>query len=242
MLVVSPASKILIDCGLSYRQLELRSKQVGESLEGLEAVFVTHEHGDHVKGLGVLSRKLGVPIYMTEATEEHLPSGTGKVSGIRHFEPGESISIDGMSVQSFSVCHDAADPVSFVVKTADSQLGLATDLGKVEHVVRQRLHGSHALVLESNYCHMKLLESSYPPAIRQRIAGTHGHLSNKDMNSLLKDLIHDGLELVVLVHVSRENNSEELAREMAARVLQDHRAKLVLAQQDRPTPLFEVAA
>ena len=115
-------------------------------------------------------------------------------------------------------------------------------MGKVEHVVRQRLHGSNALVLESNYCHLKLRESSYPPAIRQRIAGTHGHLSNRDMNSLLKDLIHDGLELVVLVHVSQENNSKELAREMAARVLQGHGARLVLAEQDRPTPLFEVAA
>ncbi len=241
LLVTYPEGSILIDSGLSHKRLLERAASVGETLDNLRAVLVTHEHGDHVLGLGTLARRTKVPVYLTQQTLENLPKSVGMLPNLSVFEAGDRLAVAGLEVDSFSVWHDAADPVSFVIRYGGCQLGLATDLGKVSNVVRQRLAGSHALVLESNYCPNMLRSSSYPAAIRQRIRSTHGHLSNADMNSLLADLIHDSLQWVVAVHVSQENNTEDLARSMAQRVLGAHPARLVVAQQDEPTPLFDIA-
>ena len=158
------------------------------------------------------------------------------------FESGDTLSVGAMTLTSFRVDHDAADPVSYVVRSGGCQLGIATDLGKATHLVRQRLQGSNALVLESNYCPEMLRHSPYPAAVVQRIGSPQGHLSNPDMNSFLADLLHDELHLVVAVHISQENNTVEKAREMAARVLGSHRARLHIADQDAPSPMFEVTA
>ena len=239
-LIETDAGAILIDCGLSFKQLALRVERVGLSLDELKAVFITHEHGDHVNGAGVLARRMDVPVYMTDRTRECLPKGVGKLPRIECFESGGLIELAGFEVQSFRVAHDAADPVSFAVRHAGTQLGFATDLGSASHLVRQRLQGSHALILESNYCPQMLRQSPYPAAVVQRIGSRHGHLSNPDMNSLLSDLMHDALRIVVAVHISQENNTVEKAREMAARVLRGHDAELYIAQQDEPSPVFEI--
>jgi len=241
ILVVSPKGKILIDNGLSFKQLLLRAAAVGEDLEGLKGDFITHEHVDHVLGIGTLTRRLGAPLFVTERTFERFPPGVGAIPDVRFFEPGDTLSVDGLELTSFSICHDAADPVSFVISSGRAKLGMAADLGRVSQLVKTRLQGSHALILESNYCPEMLRKGSYPPALQQRIRGSYGHLSNADMNSLLADLLHDGLKLVVLAHISAENNSHDHAREMAARVLQGHSAELYLARQDEPTPVFEIS-
>lgn len=220
----------------------LRAEAAGESLDGLDAVFVTHEHGDHVNGVGVLARRLSVPVYMTARTCGALPDSVGKVPDLRVFEAGETIQVRDINVKSFSVAHDAADPVSFTLDDGEAQVGMAADLGQVSGLVRQRLAGSRALVLESNYCPKMLDKSSYPASVRQRIHGWQGHLSNHDMASLLHGLLHDALEWVVLVHISQENNTEELARKSAQGVLRDHNARLVVATQDAPTPVFTLNA
>ncbi len=238
MLVRSASGKILVDCGLSLKQLVLRTAAIGESIEDLDAVFITHEHGDHVLGLGTLARRFNVPVYMTEGTHAALPDSVGKLPNVIHFEAGETVAVDGLALTSFSVSHDAADPVSFVINSGGVQLGLATDLGHAPAMVKRRLEGSHALVLESNYCHELMRQSPYPAAVRQRIMGSQGHLSNSEMNSLLDDLLHEALRLVVLVHISQENNREDLAHRMAARVLEGHAARLVVASRERPTELF----
>lgn len=240
-LIVSPKTKILVDCGLSLRQLRLRAEQVGTSLDGLSAVFITHEHGDHVNGLGVLSRKLGVPVYLTKGTYTALSPAVGTFPGATLIEAGDQVTIGDIEIQSYSVSHDAADPVSYVMHRAGAKLGFATDLGHVSHVVRRSLAGAHALVLESNYCPQRLLEGSYPPQVQHRIRSRIGHLSNQDMCSLLADLIHDRLGTVVLVHLSENNNAPELARALAAGVIGARPVTLHLAEQDRPSPLFEVA-
>lgn len=243
MLISTPGAKILIDNGLSYRQLLLRCNGLGLSLENLDGLFITHEHGDHVRGAGILARKMEIPVYMTRDTFAHLPKGVGKIPRTTFFESGEGIEVGDMTVGSFGVSHDAADPVSFTVRCGGKQIGLATDLGRDSELVRQRLSGSHALILESNYCPKMLETSPYPDAVRQRIRGNQGHLSNPDMNSLLAKVLHDDLQLVVIVHISQENNTEEQARSMAERVLRKRNsaAKLVVAGQDRPTPVFEIA-
>lgn len=241
-IVVTPTCKILIDNGLSYKQLVLRLDRVGETLEGLQGIFITHEHTDHVNGAGILARKMQVPVFMTEGTYAALPKSVGLLPKVECFESGDSIDLDGLSVTSFQITHDAADPVSFVVRSGGCQLGLATDLGIATELVRQRLQGSNALILESNYCPKMLRESTYPAAVVQRIGSNQGHLSNPDMNSLLAALIHDDLQWVVAVHISQENNTVEKAREMAARVLGAHPAELFIADQERPSPLFEIIA
>jgi phosphoribosyl 1,2-cyclic phosphodiesterase len=237
--VRASTGKFLIDNGLSLRQLQSRLDQLGETFGGLEAVVVTHEHRDHVNGIGVLARRTGVPVYLTRETEAALPD-LGSIPQKRYFESGDTIRISDFELTSFSVTHDAADPVSFTVTRNGCRLGLAADLGSVSALVRERLRHCHALVLESNHCPDMLRRSSYPPAIVQRIRGRHGHLSNQEMNSLLADLLHPGLQCVVAVHVSRENNTEAKAREMAQRVLKGHPARLFVARQDEPTPLFRI--
>jgi phosphoribosyl 1,2-cyclic phosphodiesterase len=220
----------------------LRAAEVGLTLDDLDAVFVTHEHGDHVQGLGTLTRKHKVPAYMTAGTFENLPKNVGELPKVELIEAGDSVEIRGLKVSSFSVTHDAADPVSYVAEFAGRKLGIAGDLGKPSTLVRNRLAGAHALVLESNYCPQMLRKSSYPPRVLQRISGRHGHMSNADMCSLLSNLMHDALQQVVLVHISQENNTPELARSMAARVLHGHEADLHIASQDHATPLFEIGA
>ena len=242
LLVVSPTTKVLIDNGLSFKQLELRVAAVGETLEGLQGIFISHEHADHVNGVGVVARKLGIPVYATEGTRECLPSSIGVLPRVETFEAGDTITVNGLALTSFSVSHDAVDPISFIVKCGDVKLGIASDLGHVSQLVKTRLQGSHGLILESNYCPDMLQRGPYPVALKQRIHGSQGHLSNPDMNSLLANLLHDALQVVVLAHISKENNTHDLAETMAARVLKDHRATLYVARQDEPTPMFEIRA
>lgn len=240
-LVASHGVKILVDNGLTFRQLNLRAAEVGESLDDLTAVVVTHEHGDHVNGLRVLSRKLGVPIFMTPGTYENLPVRLRDIEGVNLFEAGDTLRFNGVQLNSFSISHDAADPVSYVVDSNGVRLGMASDVGHVSNLVRQRLMGCNGLVLESNYCPEMLLHSAYPPAIRQRIDSRFGHLSNADACSLLKTMIHDALSLVVLMHISEQNNTPERVRDMVSMVMRGHPAKIHLAEQNAPTPMFELA-
>ena len=242
ILLRSRATCILIDNGLSFKQLSQRLAAIGESPELIQAILVTHEHGDHVQGLGVLTRKLHVPVYMTPGTHANLPASLGALSEVRLFEAGDTLRIDDLEVLSFSVSHDAADPVGFVVRAEGAQFGLATDLGHVSELVKNRLAGSHALVIESNYCPEMLRLGEYPPQIQQRIRGRQGHLSNEAMCSLLHSLLHDSLQHVILVHISENNNTPERVEQRVRGVLKSHRASIYLATRDTPTPLFEVVA
>jgi phosphoribosyl 1,2-cyclic phosphodiesterase len=145
-------------------------------------------------------------------------------------------------LHSFSVPHDAADPVSYVVESQGARLGIACDMGKATSLVKLRLQHCQGLVLESNYCPDMLMKSSYPAAIRSRIDGSHGHMSNRDACSLLSSVLHDALRLVVLIHISDENNTHDRALEMARRVVAGRPVALHIASKDKPTPLFEVVA
>lgn len=238
LLVASHSCKILVDCGLSFKRLNARVTELGESLNGLAAVLVTHEHGDHVLGLGTLARRLNVPVYLTSLTYQSLPATVGALPDVRVFEAGDTFVCGELSIESFSVSHDAADPVSYVVSCGGVRLGIACDMGYVSALVRQRLHGAHGLILESNYCPDMLRNGKYPAQVQQRIRGKRGHLSNGDSSSLLHSLMHDALQVVVLVHVSQENNCPELVTRMATQAMGERRVQLCVAYQDRPTPLF----
>jgi len=243
-LVVSRHAKILIDSGLSFKQLEARVQAIGSSLDGLDAVFITHEHGDHVRGLGTLARKLHVPVHITAKTLAGLPRGVGALPKVVCFDAEDSapIRVADMEIRPFMISHDAADPVSFTVRADGAKLGFACDVGRDSPIIRQYLAGSHALVLEANYCPDMLRNGRYPAQIKHRIRNGNGHLSNQDMCALLNKLLHDALRTVVLVHISENNNQPELVRSMAAGVLGDRPIRLCLASQLQPTELFEVRA
>ncbi len=239
-LVTDGASAFLIDNGLSLKRLEERLGLVGLCPSDLKGVFVTHEHGDHVNGVGVLSRKYGVPVFMTEGTRASLPPTIGRIDPLETFEAGEGVCLGGLSISSFSIAHDAADPVSYTVTNASVKLGFATDFGHPSHLVRTRLANCQAIVLESNYCPHMLRTGSYPPKIQQRISSRSGHLSNHDACKLLSELAHNALQLVVLVHLSRENNLPELAARLAREALPGHPVEIVVAPPDGSSRLFEV--
>ena len=240
VLVATHGSKILIDNGLSFRKLQTNAAEVGETLEDLRALFVTHEHSDHVSGVGILARKLDVPVYMTRDTFDALPPQVGRIPRVEFIEAGEDTAVGDLTVGSFSISHDAADPVSYVVESGGTKLGIAADLGHPSELVRRRLLRSHGLILESNYCPDMLRRGSYPPMIQQRIRGRQGHLSNADMCSLLAHVMHDHLRVVVLVHISEENNTHDLALQMAEGVVKKSPIRLFTATQNRPTPVFEL--
>ena len=239
-LVTDGTDSILIDNGLSLKKLEERLAAVGICPSELKGVFVTHEHGDHVAGLGILSRKHRVPVFLTEGTRASLPPAVGRIERLETFEAGETVNIGALQISSFSIAHDAADPVSYTVTNASAKLGFATDFGHTSHLVRTRLAHSHALVIESNYCPHLLRTGSYPPKIQQRISSRSGHLSNHDAAKLLSELAHDGLQLVVLVHLSKENNLPALASRLAREALPGHPAEIIVAPPDGSSRLFEV--
>jgi phosphoribosyl 1,2-cyclic phosphodiesterase len=239
-LVTAPDAKILIDCGLSLKQLRSRAELVGESLDGLQAVFITHEHGDHVLSLPALLRQFPVPVYMTPGTHENLPARLAKLPYVHAIEPGETVAVGAMEVDSFPISHDAAEPVSYAVRAGGAKVGFATDLGHVSHGVRRCLAGANALVLESNYCPIRLRNGHYPAQVQHRIRSRQGHLSNQDMCGLLGDLVHAALRTVVLMHISENNNHPGDVLKLVRGVLRTHPAHVHLALQDEPTPVFEV--
>lgn len=242
ILVSSGETHVLIDNGLSYRELARRAALAGVDLNRLDAVLLTHEHGDHCGGIGTLCRKHGVPTYLTRGTYQSLPGRVGALPAPRLFRAGEAWEVGAFGIESFSVTHDAADPVGFTLSAGGAKVGFAFDLGAPTQLVRQRLAGSHALVLETNYCPDMLHASAYPEQVKQRIRSRFGHLSNQHAAELLRELAHPALSTVVLVHISENNNTPTLAHAAVSEALRGHSATVHLATQDAPTPLFWIAA
>jgi phosphoribosyl 1,2-cyclic phosphodiesterase len=230
---------ILIDAGLSGRQHTARLAQSGFS--GIEpgALFISHEHSDHVSGAGVLARLWRIPVYGTEGTLNASERRLGKVPETRVFNNGTSIDFGVFSISSFSIAHDAADPSGYVIRWDEGQLGIATDLGHSNPLVRDNLSGCTAIVLEFNHDENMLWEGSYPWVLKQRIASSTGHLSNRAASELLQSVAHDGLELCVMAHLSKENNLPSLA-EKALREVTEGSVKILAAQQDLSLPALDL--
>ena len=195
------------------RQIVLKLRKLDVDLTDINAVIVTHEHSDHTAAL----RTIGVPVHVASATT-HLWSD--KVSALREFDTDTSFTIRDMLITPFSVPHDALDPVGFSIETGDSKkIGVVTDIGSVTALVRERLRGSNALVIEFNHDNDILLYSHYPWDLKQRIRSRLGHLSNHQAAELLSELAHNGLRHVVLAHLSQVNNRPEVAFESASGAL-----------------------
>jgi phosphoribosyl 1,2-cyclic phosphodiesterase len=214
----SGGSRILIDAGLSGREIQGRLGSIGVSGEDLDALLVTHEHTDHCRGLGPLARKFALPVYLHPLTRLALPS-LGKVGVINEFEAGDCFILKDFRVETFPLSHDAAAPVGYTVETREGKIGIATDLGIATRLVADRLRGCRVLILESNHDEEMLRDGPYPWPLKQRIRSNHGHLSNTASARLLEDLLWEGLDAVFLAHLSEVNNHPSLAEACARDVL-----------------------
>jgi phosphoribosyl 1,2-cyclic phosphodiesterase len=213
-LLATDHCKILVDGGLSARQLVLRLEQCGATPEQLDGVLLTHEHGDHVFGLEVLCRKFDLPIYCNRLTAEALRSSAlaDRCRNWRLFATGTEFSVCDITVQTFPVPHDAMDPVGFVFHAGSGSLGFITDLGYVTKLIVERLRPVRTLVIETNHDEKLLQNDTHRPwPVKQRIQSRHGHLSNTAAARVIEELLPGNIERVVLGHLSRDCNTPALA-------------------------------
>lgn len=216
-----------------------RLESVGETLDGIDAILVTHEHSDHVAGLVRLARRLQVPVYMTHLTAPSIDWGE-VTPKLELFQAGARLHIGDIEIDSFTIPHDARDPVGFCLRAEGVKISVATDLGYVTESIRYHLRGSHLLLLESNHDLEMLKVGPYPWAVKQRVMSRVGHLSNDMASDFIRDDLDPGIYALILGHLSEHNNHPEIVRMVAAQAL-EHRGiapRLVVAEQKRPAEVF----
>jgi phosphoribosyl 1,2-cyclic phosphodiesterase len=241
--VETPRSRVLIDAGLSCRELIRRLELVEVDPRKLDALIITHEHGDHIRGAGPLARRLDIPVYINALTMRRGMRILGNLFRPVMIQTGQTIVINGLVIETFTKCHDAADPMGIVVSSEQARLGLVTDLGRSTRLVEDRLMGCHALILESNHDEKMLEEGLYPLEVKRRIKGPEGHLSNHQAGELLRTVSHENLAFVVLAHLSAENNLPDKAVRVAENVLLrcgHTRTRVLASRQDDPIPMIEL--
>lgn len=234
------STSILLDAGLSGIEIERRMQSKGLSPQDLDAILVSHEHADHIQGVGVLSRRFNLPVYITSKTKQMAASQIGSVYSVKEFECGTTFKIESLIIHPFSVSHDAHDPAGFTIYQNGIQVGIATDLGLATSVVKQHLKGCNLLILEANHDATMLTNGPYPWPVKQRIRSRIGHLSNEASKQLLKEVQHERLEHVVLAHLSEINNTPQKALGEVGRALTHSNTKLDVARQDECTALIHL--
>jgi phosphoribosyl 1,2-cyclic phosphodiesterase len=208
--VEAGASKVLIDAGLSATELLRRLASIGVSGNELDAILISHEHTDHIRGAGTLARKLKIPLLVNYPTCHASNVYNGRTE-IIEFESGYPFTFNDLLIDPFAITHDASDPVGFLIECGEGKIGIATDLGIATRLVKEKLKGCRALVLEFNHDEELLVNGPYPWPLKQRIKSRHGHLSNSESAELLDYVLHSQLEGVFLAHLSEVNNDPEIA-------------------------------
>ncbi len=240
--VATDAARVLFDAGFSCRQIARRLESIGEDVRALDAVVVSHEHSDHVRGLEVLARQTGVRIFVTPLTASAL-SWTKSAPDLATFEAGRSFVIGDLEIETFTVSHDAIDPVGFCVCNNGCKISIATDLGYITDSVRYHLASSRVLVIESNHDLEMLKSGPYPWELKQRVMSRDGHLSNTAVAEYLASDWDRQARAIVLAHLSENNNHPAIA-EMDARKAIDSvgagATAIYVAQQQEPLPVIEL--
>jgi phosphoribosyl 1,2-cyclic phosphodiesterase len=215
--VGSDATHILIDAGISGKRTEAGLHQLDITGYDIDAIFITHEHSDHIGGLGVLARRYGIPIFATGGTIDGIlkTSSLGKIDLdlIHVIQPDKKVVVKDLILNPMRISHDAAEPVAYRIHYGSKKIGIITDLGSFNEYTVECLKGMDALLLEANHDVNMLQVGPYPYYLKQRILGERGHLSNELAGRLLSRLLHNNLKTVLLGHLSQENNLPELAYE-----------------------------
>ena len=230
---------ILVDAGLSGVEIAKRMHSAGLSMESLKAILVSHEHSDHVRGVGVLARRHHLPVYITPATAAAAAPQLGRIDHLCYFEIGRPFLIDALAIHPFATSHDASDSSGFTIAQNGHKIGIATDLGMATGMVKEHLKTCSLLVLEANHDPTMLIEGPYPWPLKQRIKSRNGHLSNHDSRDLLTEVKHKGLCHVILAHLSETNNTPEKALHTALQAVNEQDGfQLHVACQERCTDLL----
>jgi phosphoribosyl 1,2-cyclic phosphodiesterase len=250
-LISSSGTRLLVDAGLSCRELLRRLALCGESSSSIDAILITHEHSDHVGGLRVLAKRLKVPVFMTAATHDAYRKCARDSAGNRvhlerleKFHAGGTFQIGDVTITPFTIPHDAVDPVGFTFCSEGIKVAVCTDLGYMPASVRHHIRGCQMLMIESNHDLEMLRGGPYPWAVKQRVMSRVGHLSNDALADFLTTDYDGGAEFLILAHLSEQNNHPEIARMTAERALGEQRNfvrnQLVLAAQDEPLPAIRL--
>lgn len=211
-LIRTSTTSILIDAGFTCKQLTLRmAEAAGWAPEKLDGILISHEHSDHVAGLRVLNKKHRQKVYTAEATWETAPLQEANLQSRQIINAGEKFTIGNMEITPFSIPHDAADPLGFIIEAEGLRFAHLTDIGYPTELARHHLSACHGVLLESNHDRDMIIEGPYPWPVKQRIMSRSGHLNNIDSASLLKDVLHSDLQFLWLAHLSQENNTPDLA-------------------------------
>ena len=242
--IESDNSKILIDCGASCKKTEEALNLYNTSLSDIDAILITHEHSDHIKGLATTSKKFNIPIYANKKTMDNIKLDLSN-SELVNFKTNQDFDINDLKIHSFSIPHDAADPCGFSVYNKDKKISIATDIGHMTTNIIKNLEGSDFLLLEANYSPELLRYSRYPYLLKQRIVGPNGHLSNDESGNTISSLLKSDVKNIMLGHLSKENNFPELAYQTVMESLINKGAntskfKLSVADRDKPNDAIEI--
>ncbi len=229
---------VLVDVGISCRETEKRMKQLGLSMNKVKAIFVSHEHGDHIKGVSTLANKYKLPVYITSLTAKHGPILIGHLA--QTFLANEPVMIGGLSVTAFTKKHDACDPHSFIIRYNDITVGVFTDIGVVCDQVVHYFKQCHAVFLESNYDEDMLENGRYPWHLKNRIRSGHGHLSNRQALELFNNHRPAFMTHILLSHLSKENNCPELAEQLFMQ--HANGIKIIVASRNHASDIFMIIA
>lgn len=242
LIVESAGRRLLVDAGFSAKEMARRMATLGIDPEGFDGLVLTHEHSDHVRGARVYAKRHGLPVYATRGTLEE--SGLAAVEEVAShvLESGRPAEVGAFEVQPFAIPHDAREPIGMVIEDSQGRrVGLVADLGTRSQLAWSALRDVDVLVLETNHDLDMLRRGPYPWPLKQRVAGRHGHLSNRDAADGVRDLVSDRLSMVVLYHLSRTNNLPALALATIGETLAEEccRAEVVLTGQHEPTPWLD---
>jgi phosphoribosyl 1,2-cyclic phosphodiesterase len=236
-------TRILVDAGLSMRELRKRLALIGESLDAIDAIIVTHEHSDHVSGLPVLARNKCVRavIYMTRLTAPAIDWGEQAPARLECFQAGAAFRVGDIEIQSFSIPHDAIDPVGFCFEAEGVRVGIATDLGYIPESIKFHLRRTNVLLLEANHDLDMLKVGPYPWSVKQRVMSRVGHLSNLHMSDFLTRDLDSCTANVILGHLSEQNNHPAIVQMVADEAIERRGlpTRLSIAAQQTPTEVFQ---
>lgn len=247
LLVQTPNTKILIDAGESAKKINDALSSIDIDTKDIDAILVTHEHSDHVRGLGTVSKKFDIPVYANKETWNAMPKQESKIldKNKKSFNPCDKFEIGELKIVPFEIPHDAAKPCGFNIFYNDQKISIATDIGHMTSKILHTLEGSNFILLESNYDPNILKCSNYPYPLKQRIAGPNGHLANSDAGKTISYLMKSGLNNVMLGHLSKENNFPELAYktvldELIESKFDENSISISIANRFEPSPVVNL--